>query len=293
MDFRGFGEGDFMNIFTRLMEKLSGKAGGLGGGRRRGPTRVSIEELKQAILADPKPIVSCAQEGSASGAASASRFGGGPAWLSGEPALLGKNGRPMIFLLQINFAEAPALEGFPDTGLLQFFVEDDDVNGCEFPSKTGEGFAVIYRENTDGLVLCDQYQAGLPEFSPILNESVMRDGRDLRFETGNMYPTGAAIAAELYADAVSHGGDTTELNKFYDWLDALPSAAIYLGGHPKFTQSDIREDSRWVNYDTVLLQIGWTDDIMWGDAGEACFLIRKEDLNARRFENAIYNWDCC
>ena len=283
-----------MSIFTRLMEKLFGKKSALA--QKAGPASGSdsYERLKQHILSNPNPIISCTpRDGPAGGAATASRFGGSPAWLADAPPLLGKNGRPMVFLLQINFADAPALDGFPDKGLLQFFVEDDDVHGCEFPSKTGEGFAAIYRETTDGLVLCEQYPAALPEFSPFLNKSVMTEGRDLHFEAAQMYPTGAAMIAELYADAVRNGGDMKPLDKLSDWLNALPSASIYYGGYPKFTQSDIRDDSRWAGYDVVLLQIGWTDDIMWGDAGEACFLMSKDDLLARRFENVIYHWDCC
>ncbi len=40
------------------------------------------------------------------------------------------------------------------------------------------------------------------------------------------------------------------------------------------------------------MQFGAPKDVMWGDVGEACFLMRHEDLENRAFGNAIYNWDC-
>ena len=32
---------------------------------------------------------------------------------------------------------------------------------------------------------------------------------------------------------------------------------------------------------------------MFGDAGEAQFMISPDDLAARAFEKAVWNWDCC
>lgn len=34
-------------------------------------------------------------------------------------------GRPLHFLAQINFAQLPHLPGFPDAGIIQFFVGED------------------------------------------------------------------------------------------------------------------------------------------------------------------------
>jgi uncharacterized protein YwqG len=42
------------------------------------------------------------------------------------------DGRPLVFLAQINFAELPQLAGYPETGLLQFFISDNDLYGLQF-----------------------------------------------------------------------------------------------------------------------------------------------------------------
>ena len=32
---------------------------------------------------------------------------------------------------------------------------------------------------------------------------------------------------------------------------------------------------------------------MWGDSGVANFFINKEDMKNKKFDNILYNWDCC
>lgn len=281
-----------MSIFKRLRETFlerkstSEKPSGVSVGD-------SYESLKQDVLSSSKKLIACSPKNRpAVGAVTASRFGGRPAWPKDQPPLAGQNGKPMIFLAQINFEEAPPLEGFPDSGLLQFFVDDDDVNGCEFPSRNGQGCAIIYRERLDGFVLGDQYRDGSPECSPFQVSSVMVEGRDLVFETGDMHPSYSDVSVTARDRALYRTGGKEAADEFYQWMDAFESPDIYLGGFPKFTQNDVRELREWRDYDTVLLQLGVTDEMMWGDCGEACFLMRKEDLIAKRFENAIYNWDC-
>jgi uncharacterized protein YwqG len=46
------------------------------------------------------------------------------------------------------------------------------------------------------------------------------------------------------------------------------------------------------DYDRVLLQMGSDDAFMWGDVGEAAFLIRRADLLARNFTSVLFTWDC-
>ncbi len=78
--------------------------------------------------------------------------------MGGRPSLpvdatwpAGRDGKPMIFLAQINFADMPVLDGYPEQGVLSFFVEDNDLNGCDFPSVGSTGFQVLYHEDPDAL----------------------------------------------------------------------------------------------------------------------------------------------
>ncbi|WP_052543748.1 YwqG family protein [Mycobacteroides abscessus] len=71
-----------------------------------------------------------------------SYLGGHPYWTEGSrwPHY---RGEPMSFVCQINFAEAPALPGFPTEGILQWFVGSDDVAGMTFDDTPGtQGFEV-------------------------------------------------------------------------------------------------------------------------------------------------------
>ena len=43
-----------------------------------------------------------------------------------------KEGRPLFFLTQINLSECPAIEGFPTTGMLQFFISDTHNYGIDW-----------------------------------------------------------------------------------------------------------------------------------------------------------------
>ncbi|WP_297539925.1 DUF1963 domain-containing protein [Amycolatopsis sp.] len=42
----------------------------------------------------------------------------------------------------------------------------------------------------------------------------------------------------------------------------------------------------------MLAQIDSEGDMMWGDFGILYWLIRPEDLAARRFANALFTWQC-
>ena len=43
----------------------------------------------------------------------------------------------------------------------------------------------------------------------------------------------------------------------------------------------------------AITQVGYDDDVMFGDSGECTFFITEADLKARRFDRVLYNWDCC
>ncbi|MEO0617584.1 MAG: YwqG family protein, partial [Pseudomonadota bacterium] len=73
-----------------------------------------------------------------------------------------------------------------------------------------------------------------------------------------------------------------------------PPAAAWVGGYAAFAQWDPREgreDEDWL----LLLEIDSSSEnglvIMWGDAGVATFLIRREDLRQKNFSKVLYYWD--
>ncbi|GLQ31994.1 DUF1963 domain-containing protein [Litoribrevibacter albus] len=66
-----------------------------------------------------------------------------------------------------------------------------------------------------------------------------------------------------------------------------------IGGYGDFTQSDPRDYRPNQKNDIQLLQIDVDDYIMFGDSSVGHLFIRLGDLEARKFENAWFYWDCC
>ncbi len=67
----------------------------------------------------------------------------------------------------------------------------------------------------------------------------------------------------------------------------------HLFGYPRFAQEDPRFEVR--SGDVLLFQLDSDNDnfhIQWGDCGSGQFFISPEDLAARRFDKAWFNWDC-
>ena len=65
-------------------------------------------------------------------------------------------------------------------------------------------------------------------------------------------------------------------------------------GYSYFTQEDPRYNKKYIDYDTLLLQIDSEGEfVMWGDAGIGNFFIPKKSLIEKDFNNFLYNWDCC
>lgn len=228
-----------------------------------------------------------------------SSIGGRPSLPSDMQWPVDENGKPMIFLAQLNFAELPQLKGYPDTGLLSFFVQDEDIQGCAFPSIGDQGFKALYHRDTKKLErhpVPDQPADYVP-----MSRTLAAEGRPLqgRAAMGPLTNNGMEVAEMTkgwYPDC-----PTDLWDQFADDLLNAKPAQIYIGGHPDFIQYDIRSPKAvpdYTAYTEVLLQMGFVYnkdrdiEVCWGDAGEACFLITKEDLAARRFDRVAYSWDC-
>ncbi len=202
-----------------------------------------------------------------------------------------QDGKPMLFLAQINYGDMPPLDGYPASGLLTIFVPDNDLNGCDFPSREQTGFVTRYTADPSSLTRVAP--PAETEFDPY-GKSLRATGSRLRgaLTTGLPSPTIQAVE-EIMKDLPNEQAD-----EICDWLAARPGTAVYYGGHPDFIQYDIRP--KGAPETRVLLQQGYTHvpgadrdwQICWGDAGEATFLISPMDLAAHRFERCVYNWDC-
>lgn len=204
------------------------------------------------------------------------------------------NGDPMVMLAQLNFSKLPRLDGFPSSGLLQFFINLDDYsnNVCK----------TVYHSNINKNTIDN-----IPKSSINLNDE---DSKYFPF-TGVFYPS-ASIEEHIMSIVDKDFDDTIEklcndlsdidlsedskhkLNKLIvDNIcssDKGNSGGSRIGGHPYFTQWDIRDSEP--KYDTLLLQIDSENGIMWGDMGISNFFINSNDLKNNNFNDVYFTWDC-
>ena len=223
----------------------------------------------------------------------ASRLGGQPFWPEGQDYPQSRKGRPKVFLAQINFSEMPALEYFPQQGLMQVYVDDDSLLGCRFPSRANEGFSIHYWPQDSLSAAPRRVGYPAPKFSPFAVElGPEGQGIALSFEIGSMRPSFADWRIDA-PDSDNLGKNSERLvDYFIDSLEEDRAHVCFVGGHAQFIQYDIRSDQKFADYDTVLLQLGSDELMMWGDMGEATFLIRSSDLARQDFSDCLYHSDC-
>lgn len=221
-----------------------------------------------------------------------------------------KNGNKLHLLAQINFDQFPVKQPLPQSGLLQFFIADDndDVFGADFDHPDVQsGFRVVYHRTIDPSVTPEQVSAlGVPthadvECSPVFREVAVRMEKtvacmgleDYKFE---------GLAKQLVKELFSEDVGDQNLYRYlgsddFDYLcEQRQPIGHHLLGYPYFTQYDPRpEDSP---YDTLLFQVDsdmvdHEDVTLWGDCGVANFFINRRDLENLDFSRVLYNWDCC
>lgn len=223
----------------------------------------------------------------------------GPAYLEkGEEWPCGNDGRTLDFLAQLNLEDCAALEGYPQEGIVQFFVGRDDLFGANFDDLLNGQFHVrCIPADMDGEMRnpphSDEFDtSGIDDFSPSCNHEARLRGIRLAAAPVEDRIDLSVMQAEERFFALS---DDYDLDPLYDRIDAADQnrpARHHTGGFPAFVQSDIRKDPRYADFDRVILRLTSDDFLMWGDVGEAVFMMRSSDLAAGNFSQVAYSWDC-
>ena len=194
-----------------------------------------------------------------------SKLGGLPYWDfgSGKEFPTDSEGNKMQLLFQINIEKNQDIfagdELLPKAGMLQFFISpSDDAFGLNFDGTgLGDGFAVVYHEEINYDATREAVEdAGVPLGAGDFSTPVQKECA-ARFEKCD-----GDVANGIFAKAEF----TQDPPEFFD-------------------ESQL-----------VLLQLdssGNEDYMMWGDEGIGNFFITEDDLRNRKFENVLYNWDCC
>ena len=224
-----------------------------------------------------------------------SKFGGKPYWPKKMKYPESDSGEKLILLAQINFSELPSLPDFPKEGILQFFIQDDDVYGMDFDKPIEElvkfpsGYRVIYHQIVEENI--DLLEMELPAANRDSYLPISREYR-LKSEAVTEIPSPTDYRFEKYAqDPFEYEEELAEYI-----YDNFSSEGSKLGGYANFIQEDPRisgEHDDWVllfQMDSEFFDEG--DEIMWGDVGVANFFIEKDALKNNDFSRVWYNWDC-
>ena len=195
-----------------------------------------------------------------------------------------KKGAPMIMLAQINFAEVPHLQNYPQKGVLQLFISSTDwYDMTDYKILYHDGITIDAQINFDFLT------ENLYLESPIYCE------HKLKFEKVIEYGGVADFNFDLTFNGIDYYDYYETLSKEQqNEMDALFEGTGHkIGGYAYFTQSDVRDYDAAKHNDVLLLQIDTDEQIMFGDSGVANIFIHPDDLANKRFEKAYFNWDCC
>jgi uncharacterized protein YwqG len=221
-----------------------------------------------------------------------SRIGGPLAWPVGQEPPRDDAGTPLALLAQVDLASLPQPLDLPRTGLLQVLIVANDQFGCAYPSRQGDGMRLVLHPQGTAFAAHPSPQSPMPFAQkhptetghPILWRALECPPSGLDYQVSDIFhdapatnPTAAeAIAAAMDAATLARGS--------YD---------ILLQGNPDFTQSDPREDAQFAGMVNLVAFSSTGGALMWGDSGEACFLIPPEDLKDANLSRVIYYWDCC
>ena len=189
-------------------------------------------------------------------------------------------GKPMMFLAQINLDDMPPLEDFPEHGLLQFYIGDDDYFGGDSDCKVI--YIPEYKKDAGALIKENPFENDYMGYTPFSDEGKMEFNQKTMFIGAD-----CREFEKKFKDKVSD----SEWDALYHLC--YPEGCL-VGGYPLFVQQTppYYDDGK---FDVLLLQLDVEDEcgIMFGDSGNCVFLISKEDLKNRNFDNVQYEWQCC
>ncbi|SCU77287.1 LAME_0A00496g1_1 [Lachancea meyersii CBS 8951] len=253
------------------------------------------EVLRPRVEKTLTPIVRVKAEEGATGIFD-SKFGGNPYFPIDSEYPRDADGFPMKLLAQLNFEQIPHLDGYPTSGILQFYLSTKD--GCFGFDYGGKVEHKNYR-----ILFFDGELKG--------EDQLLRDFDFVKLTDEDEFPLYTGSEAKLtftpdeeYMNLLDFRVEK-ETGMKSDWIPELEDFYTQssemamkhkIGGYPGFTQCDPRgEYEELASYTKLLLQIDSDDAIgcEWGDAGVGNFFITEEDLAKRDFSKVYYNYDCC
>ncbi len=259
---------------------------------------IEFAEFKTWFLQQTRPALALMPDASAAIAASGSRLGG-PAWLAeGEAWPSDARGVPLEFVAQLDCAECQELDGYPESGIIQFFIGRGDLHGADFDDPTRATMLVRRCDGTAPGTLVPppllEIVAGVEfsDYSPFQDDAVRTAGIGLRPTSIVDRIDQSIMAAKKRITALHERYNIEALEAFLESDEAARPLRHQTGGYPAYTQTDVHYQPAFAYIDHVLLRLTSDELVMWGDVGECVFLIRSSDLARADFSRVAYSWDC-
>lgn len=219
------------------------------------------------------------------------------------------NGDEMLMIAQINCEDLKGLEDFPQKGILQFFVLNDEEGllGLDFDNQTvQDGFRVIYyeeiEESYDEKKLENIYKPYNFEESYITNDNKSyKMNFELTNEKMDFWDFFGDVFKKICIEKnLKQQQEDWLYRKILNLIQLSENAHSQCDGFAFFTQTDPREyEEEYKKFDTVLFQLNSEFDentrnwkVCIGDAGVINFFINREKLKNKDFSEILYNWDC-
>lgn len=280
-------------------------------------------DIKKELIKSARNSVRLMIGGAADNKIGATRFGGKPdvpegfewPYFEGEDYGGERKSRPLSFLAQFDLEEIAQLDTeslLPKTGVLSFFYElntqewgyDPDDKGCA---------RVFWFE--------DKTKLHTAEFPEDLEEFFRLPPLKISAKSEKSYPSGVDFMLQRENEMTERWDEFDEIceklgveedgviSKLLGWANPIQgnmtmeceliSRGYYLGdGWDEVTPLDRQEAEQWSAKDWLLLfQLDIVDDgdfeLMFGDGGRIYFYIRRDDLEARNFEDIWLILQCC
>jgi uncharacterized protein YwqG len=240
---------------------------------------------RQALILRPDPRIAVLE---------AAAQIGGPAWLAdGEEWPLDADGHRLEFVAQVDFRRLPKLEEFPECGVLRFFVGRDELFGANWEEPDRSGCRILWHPDAiQGGRLEPPAPLDRDDMSPFQSESRRAEGLALSATPAWDIPDYESLEVTTRLAGESDRLGMNEVDDEIFDISEEREQGHRIGGYPMFTQPDFRAPGHYDDYNVLLLGLTSDETIMWGDVGEAMFLMRQADLDARDFSRVIFYWDC-
>ena len=238
-----------------------------------------------------------------------SKIGGQPYWPDEKAYPVDDEGKKMLFIMQVNCAEAGLKAPLPEQGMLQWFisVNPERMYGCRGNYDESGGFVIVYHDE-------------------VTSDSTLPDVPTHATVDEMLTPVKREVALDVIAEQTSMGVNDGHFNRlFFDivkeitgvehtdkmWYEYMDNNDClyfekHLGmqrphhqmlGYPVYSQEDARRDIE--THDTLLFQldsqfsdIDRKELVMWGDMGSGFIFVNHDDLATLDFSHAYYCWDC-